>query len=147
MSLSIAYVAFGKGVKISGNAIQRDLQETWPSLPKPGPLSKTDATLAFDVGDASVILGLMPAPIPWGDLEGPCETSWIWPNAAEDLKKHTSHAIVTVSSDAEPIERAKLLTQVCAAKFDSFPVGWGSCWNKNRPPQTDTSADRLPLSG
>jgi Domain of unknown function (DUF4261) len=129
MSLSIAMVALGKGAKLSGNAIQRDLQETWPSLPSIGPLEKKDMTLSFDVGDDWVALGLMPAPIPWSDLEGPCETSWIWPSAADDLKQHTGHVIVTVSSEDEPIERAKLLTQVCASILatteQSIGVYWG----------------------
>lgn len=128
MALSIAMVALGPGAKLSGSAIQRDLSETWPSLPEVGLLSKDDQALAFDVSDSWVAIAHMPAPIPWGDLEGPCATSWIWPNAEADLKKHTAHVIVTVSSEEEPIERAKLLTQVCASILETTEGSIGVYW-------------------
>src|SRR6186713_167825 len=82
VSISIAFVALGEKPQLSADAIQRDLKATWPSLPSLGKAEKKDITLAFSVGEASVILGLMPAPIPWSDLQGPCATSWLWPEAA-----------------------------------------------------------------
>lgn len=128
MSISIAMVALGKKPVLSGIEIQRDLRETWPSLPALGPLSRKDNVLTFDVGDAWVAIALMPAPIPWSDLEGPCATSVIWPHAEVDLKKHVAHIIVTVSSEEGPIERAKLLTQVCAAILATTQASIGVYW-------------------
>lgn len=129
MALSIAFVALGKGAKVSGARIKQDLQDAWPSLPEIGELSKKESTLSFEVGEAIVMLGFIPAPIPWGDLEGPCETSWIWPNAADDLKKHAAHIIVTIMwEDSEPIDRAKLLTQVCASILETTENAIGVYW-------------------
>jgi len=82
MALSIAMIPLAADARISGKAIRADFHENWPDLPKP---VKSDGgeenTIGFAVGDDIVLLGVMPAPIPWGDLEGPCETSWLWPEA------------------------------------------------------------------
>ena len=129
MSLSIAMVALGERPHISGAAIVKDLAATWPSLPAASGMEQKDGTLSFSVGRQTVILGLMPAPIPWTDLEGPCATSWLWPKAAEELKKHRQHLIVTVTSEgATPIDRSKLLTQVVAAILATCPQAIGVYW-------------------
>lgn len=61
-------------------------------------------------------IALMPVPLPWSDLEGPCATSWLWPEAAQELKKHTHHLIVTVAGGKSDIIAASLrLTAVVAA--------------------------------
>jgi hypothetical protein len=40
------------------------------------------ATLgAFDVEGEPSLIGLVPAPIPWSQLAGPCATAWWWPEA------------------------------------------------------------------
>ena len=121
-------VALGKSPKLSAGEIQRDLQRTWPSLAWMSEPQKGDGTLSFRVGDADVIMGLMPAPIPWRDLEGPCATSWLWPDAAGVLRQHTSHLIVTVSSEASPLERAKLLSQVVASILATCQAALGVYW-------------------
>lgn len=115
MSISIAMVALGKGAKISANGVKRDLESTWFDLPLIGAVDKKDNTFGMHVGDADIIVGHMPAPIPWGDLEGPCATSWIWPDAAKVLKQHRSHLIVTVTGEDDPVARSRLLTQAVAA--------------------------------
>src|SRR4029453_16757167 len=99
MSLSLAFVALGDKPQLSGAAIAKDLAVTWPSLPKASEISQKDATLSFSVGESIVAIGLMPAPIPWRDLDGPCATSWFWPKAAEELRKHGQHLIVTVLAE------------------------------------------------
>lgn len=121
-------IALGANPKISMTAIQRDLKTNWADLPDAGKAEKKDATFSFQVGDVDVIVGHMPAPIPWSDLEGPCATSVLWPDAAKKLKTHKSHLIVTVSGDTEPIDRAKLLTQVIAAIVGTCDSAVGVYW-------------------
>jgi hypothetical protein len=128
MSLSIAMVALGDKPHISGAAIVKDLAATWPSLPAASGMEQKDGTLAFSIGEAWVAIGLMPAPIPWSDLEGPCATSWLWPKAAEELKKHKQHLIVTVTSEEGPIGRSKFLTQVVASILTACPQAIGVYW-------------------
>ncbi|MBW3597142.1 MAG: DUF4261 domain-containing protein [Planctomycetes bacterium] len=128
MAISIAMVMLGPGAKLSAEAIQQDLKSTWPALPAIGNAEQEEVTLSFRVGEADLILGRMPAPIPWSDLEGPCATSWLWPDAAEKLKQHAEHVIVTVSSEASPVERSRLLTQVVAAIVATCKAPVGVFW-------------------
>ncbi|MCU0877404.1 MAG: DUF4261 domain-containing protein [Pirellulaceae bacterium] len=128
MPVSIAFVALADKPKISGAAITRDLAATWPSLPAASELEAKGGTLSFRVGPSLVVLGLMPAPIPWGDLEGPCATSWLWPKAAEELRPHRQHLIVTVMSDEPPLAQTKLLTQAVASIIATCPQTIGVYW-------------------
>jgi len=128
MSISIAFIALSETPQLSATEIQRDLKATWPTLPALGKPEKKENTLAFDVGEASVILGLMPAPIPWSDLQGPCATSWLWPEAAQVLRQHKSHLIVTVMGDENPLNRAKLLSMVAASILATCPQAVGVYW-------------------
>ena len=58
----------------------------------------------------------MRGPIPWSDLEGPCATSILWPKAAEELRPHTGHLIVTVlRQDDDPLEGSRMLTRACTS--------------------------------
>ena len=75
-----------------------------------------------------VIVGMVQAPIPWSELEGPCETSVLWPEAEKALKAHKEHALVTVSAETDPVELSKLLTQVTAAVMASSPEALGVYW-------------------
>lgn len=128
MAISIAMVMLGDGVKLSLIEIQRDLAANWSNLPPATDLEKKDLTLSFSLGDSQVILGLMPAPIPWKELEGPCVTSWLWPEAAEKVRAHKKHLIVTVLSEESPLDRARLLTQVVAAIVGTCPAALGVYW-------------------
>ena len=130
MSISIAFVALGDKPQLSSAEIQRDLKTTWPSLPALGKPEKKDNTLAFSVGEAQVICGLMPAPIPWSDLQGPCATSWLWPEAASVLKQHKNHLIVTVMGDENPLNRAKLLSMATASILATCPQAVGVYWGE-----------------
>jgi Domain of unknown function (DUF4261) len=72
----------------------------------------------------------MPVPIPWSDLEWPCQAaSWIWPEAVEVMSAHQAHFVVFGSStELDRVEVALAVTQVVAAVADCTPacgVYWG----------------------
>jgi hypothetical protein len=128
MALSMAMIALGPDASLSSEAIQAELARQWPSLPKAQAAEAKDDTFAFRIGSLDVIAGLMPAPIPWSDLEGPCATSWLWKDAAAVLRTHTAHLILTVSGEEGPVERIRLLTQVTAATLAACPAAVGVFW-------------------
>lgn len=128
MGISVAMVALGNGGRLSMDKIRTDLEQTWPDLPPVTDFDEKDEVVTFAIDEALVALAVMPAPIPWEDLEGPCETSWIWEEAADVLKKHTRHVIVSVAGELTPIERATLLTQVTAAVVETTPNALGVYW-------------------
>jgi len=73
--------------------------------------------ITFNVGDELCALALMPGPYPASDLEGPLQTSNIWPPQPpiSSLKRHKGHLLVTMmGGSADPIRRRLTLTAVTA---------------------------------
>jgi len=129
MGISFSMVALAAPrFKGSFRAIQRTLAKHWPQLPPASDGKADKGTFAFRLGEASVVLGYMPAPIPWTDLEGPCATSVLWPKATEELKNHAAHLIVTVSGNFAPLEMSGLLTQATAAVMETCDDALGVFW-------------------
>lgn len=87
-----------------------------------------DSTFGFDTSEGQIICGLIPAPLPWRELEGPCATSPFWRDAANQMKGHKAHIIVTASpGDGSPIIGFRLLTKAVAAILQT-QVGIGVYW-------------------
>ena len=86
-------------------------------------------SLCFGLGKDNVVVGLMPTPIPWTDLEGPCATAWWWPEATEKMSSHTSHVLVFLGGDkGNLIQRHIALTHLAAAvasHTDAAGIYWG----------------------
>ncbi|HBO45182.1 MAG TPA: hypothetical protein DD670_14895 [Planctomycetaceae bacterium] len=99
---------------------------------KPAPSDEhqwEDGNLVFPLRGAFAAISLMPAPIPWSGLEGPCATAWWWPEATEQMQRHTNHFLVTIlGGDIEPIERRVVLTRAVREGVrgtDAVGVYWG----------------------
>jgi hypothetical protein len=72
---------------------------------------------SFDVSDEFLALASMPTPYPAKDLEGPIATSWMWPKhpPIENVKRHRSHLLVTMTGGAaDPVRRRLIATAVTA---------------------------------
>lgn len=82
-------------------------------------------TAVFDIDGQMVAIATMPAPVPTEELEEVASYNYLWPNAAEELKDHTAHAIVTVlSGEQSPVERYSLLSKIlCSILMTSNCVG------------------------
>ena len=109
--------------------IEQELRTRYPDLNASSPADE-NGTATLKLRDGDLIVALMPAPIPWSDLEGPCATSLLWKNAAEEVKPHCAHLIVSVLTELNEVERSILLTQatlaVLAASDAALGVYWGS---------------------
>ena len=127
MAIGISMIMLSADAPIRGSEFRRCLSY-WPDLPGVSGLEEKDGTLSLQIGDANVIMAKMPAPIPWSELEGPCATSVLWPNAAEEIKKHKIHWIVTVSGELRPLPLSRLLTQASAAAMEACPSAIGVYW-------------------
>jgi hypothetical protein len=126
----MAMIALGPNARLSSGAIQAELGRRWPDLPRAKAAKKDDTTFSFRIGALDVIAGLIPAPIPWSDLEGPCATSILWKEAADVLRNHKTHLILTVSGTDDPLERIRLLTQVTAALLTACAEAVGVFWTE-----------------
>jgi hypothetical protein len=100
---------------------------------KPAPTASDqqwqDSNLVFSLADHMIAVALMPGPIPWSDLEGPCATAWWWPDATKRMQAHQYHFIVTVMGGAmSPVARRVMLTNLVSAVVrhtDAVGVYWG----------------------
>lgn len=128
MAIGISMIMLTADAPIHAANVQRQLAENWPNLPTATEVEEKDKTLSFLLGESSVIMAKMPAPIPWADLEGPCATSILWRNAMEEVEKHKIHWIVTASGDLNPLELSTLLTQATAAAMGACSSAIGVYW-------------------
>jgi hypothetical protein len=104
-----------------------------PSLPTVPEILESFASLSGKILDAKLVetkagcltlplggnragVALVPLPLPWSDLEGPCETAWWWPEAAARLQGHNSHLLVALSGgEGNAVLRSLSLTHLTAA--------------------------------
>lgn len=128
MAVTISMVALGNASKISAGGICKAWGARWPKAPQPTGAGKKGSVLSFRVGEHEVFYGLMPAPIPWTDLEGPCATSPFWPNAATTMRTHQRHVIVTATGDADGPALAETLTRATSALVESSDGVVGVFW-------------------
>jgi len=60
-----------------------------------------------------VAIANMGVPVPWDDIEDTAQYAYNWITAAEELKAHTGHALVSVmQGDGSPLERFRILSKV-----------------------------------
>lgn len=126
----VAFVLLGAGAQpVTGLALSRAWAQTWPGE-QPLHIDSSDGdALAFDVMGATGFVSHMPAPVPWGDVEGPAACAWHWPEAVSVLKLHASHLVVGVSGQhLEPKSEASLLTLLAAAVCTATPHALGVYW-------------------
>ncbi len=128
MPLQMSMILFNETPVFSIEALQASLSANWPELAQVSDISEQEGTLSFRLETADIVIGVMPAPIPWSDLEGPCASSRLWPDAASAVREHKSHAVVTVSGELLPVPLSTLLTQVTAALMASTPASIGVFW-------------------
>lgn len=128
MPLKISMVLFSETPAFSVKDLQFALSSNWPDVANVSDISEQEGTLSFRLDTADVVIGMVPAPIPWSDLEGPCATSVLWPDAASVIQGHKSHAIVTVHGELPAVALSTLLTQATAALMASTPASLGVFW-------------------
>lgn len=108
-----------------------------PSLPEEQQLlaagitvEKVDASaIQLSVDGSPVSVGLIPAPVPWSNLEGPCATAWWWPEAEERCRAASAHALVFLRDDKlDVFERNLRVTKATAALLRAVPDSIGVYW-------------------
>lgn len=109
-----------------------------------------DGRLVFALGDSHVAVSLMPKPIPWSQLEGPCASSWWWSQAAARMRRHTHHFLVAViGGTIEPVERRIVLTHVVGAVLrgaDAVGVYWSEATIVHEPKEFLRQAESISRS-
>ncbi len=104
-------------------------QEHFPHAPQPVVAGSTDKLLTLTIGDFTGAVTLVPRPIPASQLEGPTATAWYWPDAAEALRGHEAHLLVTlIDEGGSAVKKSAALTRLTAAIAAVAPsvgIFWG----------------------
>ena len=126
---AFGFVALRQLTVPTREAVESALATFLPPTSKISELTIDDQAVSFKVDDQEAMFGYLPIPIPWGDLEEPCGTSWLWPEAEEQLKDHQAHLIVMLLGDkGVHVDRCLLVTRLMAAAsmaFDAIGMYWG----------------------
>lgn len=126
----LAMVALNAPVLPEAERIFPTLRQRYPAAPPPEEVNREGDILSFQWGDEMGFLSLIPAPIPWSELEGPCATAWWWPGARDAMQAHNSHImVILMQGQGDPLTRHVLLTHLTAAvaaAADTAGVYWGS---------------------
>ena len=103
----------------------------------PKSVKLTDNSLAFPLGDDRAAVAAHPMPIPWANLDGPCETAWWWPEARMRMDGHRSHLLVALAGEgSNTVQRALALTRLVAAvaaHVEAVGIIWGGGGVVNDP--------------
>jgi Domain of unknown function (DUF4261) len=145
----VAMVALNSGEMPKVRPLLKSLSRIYPDTPRPAEVEGKgkEGQILFPFGENLVAIAMMPAAIPWFELEGPCETAWWWPEAAERMSGHTHHLVVAMVGDKGDIkERHVRLTHVVAA-LASHPevagIYWGNGTLVHEPRAFQAQADGL----
>lgn len=128
MTVSIAMIALGANPQISGAEVLAELERQWPDMSTVELGSDEDQVFMLKVDPFLIAGAIMPAAIPWSELEGPCATSILWKDAANVLKEHKNHLVLSALGDGDPIERMRLLTRATAAVLATCVEAVGVYW-------------------
>ncbi|MCH1926077.1 DUF4261 domain-containing protein [Shewanella sp. C32] len=129
MPLLLSMPLFTDVPKLKPDELCVYLRQHWADIAEITAVEADDRSVSFYCGTTLVLLAIMPAALPWSELEGPCHTSWLWPEALTEVKQHCHHLVITVSDDAlEPVPLSALLTQVTAAVLATTDKALGVYW-------------------
>lgn len=125
MSLFIAMVVLGTPELPSLDSVKTALASQNLSS-----LERRSGVVSFDLDGVQINCGLVEAPIPNGELQGPLATSPYWQEDDAKVLEHKAHFIVAASADIEKKQLALTLTKAIAgllrATESSIAVYWGA---------------------
>ena len=112
---------------------QQELFETLASLSgatvNPKIVEAKESSLVFLLGGSRAAVALVPSPIPWSNLEGPCEIALWWPEAGARMRGNNSHILVALGGENDDaVQRSVALTHLTAAvaaHVDAAGIFWG----------------------
>lgn len=144
VSMAMAMVALKTEKAISGKAVAAAWKALWDETLSD--VTDEDGCIGFDAREGKVIIGMMSGPLPEEDMERVASWSWMWPGAAQGVKGHKSHAIVTVMGPAgDMVACHVLLTRAVAALAKwAAAVYWGEASMLIEPRQfVETAQEHL----
>jgi hypothetical protein len=85
--------------------------------------------MTFTINGMRGAVAVVPMPIPEGELDGPVATSWLWPDAQEEIERVTAQVVTWVSGAGPQVDAHRHLTRLVSAVVratDALGVYWGA---------------------
>ncbi len=154
-NLWLAMVALAGQDPPEAGAVVEALRTAWPDLAGAAVSQSAPRAATITIGEAVAGLSHIPTPIPWSQLEGPCDVAWYWPQAEAALRGHQSHVLITLLDEGRrAIDKSIRLTQLAAAAAIAAAAPVGIFWGPGRlihkaadfvDVARDMTSDKLPL--
>jgi len=145
----IAFVALNADIPLNAASILDSLQGFAPgaNVEEVTESEENPSSFTFQLNGNMGAVSLMPGPLPWEDLEGPCETAWWWPDAADAMRDHSVHVLVALMGESGSVaERHVLLSALVASVVEnshSAGVYWGGGTLVHEPEEFVTQVREL----
>jgi hypothetical protein len=132
MSTAIAMIPLIEDARLSRTKTIADIRSTWSIEVESVSAQEDEAAFALGFVDSFAAVGLLPSPIPAKELEGPIETSVLWPEASTDLAQSRGHLIVSLIThvQVDAIELRKQLTRLVASLLVGCEGAQGVYWGE-----------------
>lgn len=108
-----------------------------PDAPKSPTPRGDSAVIELALGSGrSVMVAVMPMPIPGNDIPEACAASWMWPDAEKQLAAHKAHAIVLAPTTTNPVDAAMDISRIAAcvcAAGEGLGIYWGNGGHVHKP--------------
>ncbi|HEX2274139.1 MAG TPA: DUF4261 domain-containing protein [Acidimicrobiales bacterium] len=119
---------------LTTDALTAGWRSAWPEHTPPSDFDvETDedglAAMTFTIDGMRGALAVVPMPVPAAELDGPAATSWLWPDAQQEIGRATAHVVTWVSGAGPPVDAYRHLTRVVTAVLrstDALGVYWGA---------------------
>ena len=125
----IAFLALDDAALPSTEQVLQVLSQHWPEMPAVAEPQQRPGVMTFALDDDLVGIALIPKPLPWKDMAGPCEAAWYWPQAADAFQDHAAHLIATIlAGSRDRLQSAVRLTAMvaaAAAASNARGIYWG----------------------
>lgn len=99
---------------MDGEKLKEDLKNDWGIEV---PVDVEEGNLVFETDGHMVVISLMPAPVPNGEVEYFAESNYFWREAVDAAKEHQAHIVVTVlpRETSTPVEIGKLFVKLASS--------------------------------
>ena len=133
----LALIALSDGQLPGFEDIRANHSRQFPDNPRVELSQQTTSLITYTSGDSFGTFALLPQPIPWAQLEGPCEVAWYWPTAAEVLRDHRHHLMVAqVDEGRRTVSACLRFTSIVASVVEAsaaLGVLWGPAAKIHEP--------------
>lgn len=97
--------------------IQNQIKEDWGINLDTSEISMSENAIVFKAENEMVALMNLDLPIPWDQIEAPCNYSSTWHEATTEMKEHNAHQIVSIISENTSLIKRELLLNKIVSSF------------------------------